>query len=74
MQLSLFDIAFYTVAVVVLLIGLLLIFFPYTLVRMERFANTILLTDSIFLKKPRTTGAVLMSASIYILYTYYRFA
>ncbi len=73
MSLGIIDIFFYVAGSILFLIGLLLIFSPNTLMKMERTANTLIITDSIFRKMPRLTGIVLVTASIYILFTYYRF-
>ena len=70
MDLRLFDIVFYVAASFFLLIGLLLMFYPGVLIRMQRLTDRILLTDSIFLKRPRLTGFALILASVFILFRY----
>ena len=58
------------VGIVSLVFGILLIISPDTILKLERKANQVYMTDSFFLTYRVPIGAMLLVAAVFMLYTY----
>ena len=67
---SVHDQTFMIIGVISAIYGLMLIFSPRSLLTLERHANKIYVTDDFFFKNKNLVGVVLISLSIFMIYTY----
>ena len=58
------------IGIVTLIFGLLLLVSPNTILKMERQANRLIMTDPLFMKYRIPIGSGLLVAAAYMLYTY----
>ena len=58
------------IGIVTLIFGLLLLVSPNTILKMERQANRLVMTDPFFMKYRIPIGSALLVAAAYMLYTY----
>jgi hypothetical protein len=58
------------IGIVTLIFGLLLLVSPNTILKMERQANRLIMTDPFFMKYRIPIGSGLLVAAAYMLYTY----
>ena len=58
------------IGIVTLIFGLLLLLSPNTILKMERQANRLVMTDPFFMKYRNPIGSGLLVAAAYMLYTY----
>tara|TARA_B100000953_G_scaffold284888_1_gene265026 strand:- start:551 stop:760 length:210 start_codon:yes stop_codon:yes gene_type:complete len=58
------------IGIVTLIFGLLLLLSPNTILKMERQANRLVMTDPFFMKYRIPIGSALLVAAAYMLYTY----
>ena len=58
------------IGIVTLIFGLLLLVSPNTILKMERQANRLIMTDPFFMKYRIPIGSALLVAAAYMLYTY----
>ena len=58
------------IGIVTIIFGLLLLVSPNTILKMERQANRLVMTDPFFMKYRIPIGSALLVAAAYMLYTY----
>ena len=58
------------IGIITLIFGLLLLVSPNTILKMERQANRLVMTDPFFMKYRIPIGSALLVAAAYMLYTY----
>jgi len=58
------------IGIIAAVFGLLLIISPNTILKMERQANRIIMTDPIFMKYRIILGVLLLVGATYMIYTY----
>ena len=64
------NIYFLSIGIVSLVYGVTLVFFPLGLLKIERHANKIYMTDDFFYNNKNIVGAVLCALSFYMIYTF----
>ena len=64
------NIYFLSIGIVSLIYSVTLIFFPMGLLKVERHANKIYMTDDFFYNNKNIVGAVLCALSFYMIYTF----
>ena len=62
------------IGIIALVFGVLLLVAPNSLIKLERQANKIVMTDPFFMKYRVTVGIGLLAASAYMIYQYIQFA
>ena len=62
------------IGIIALVFGILLLVAPNSLIKLERQANKIVMTDPFFMKYRVVVGIGLLGASAYMIYQYIQFA
>ena len=62
------------IGIIALVFGILLLVAPNSLIKLERQANKIVMTDPFFMKYRIIVGIGLLAASAYMIYQYIQFA
>ena len=62
------------IGIIALVFGILLLVAPNSLIKLERQANKIVMTDPFFMKYRVIVGIGLLAASAYMIYQYIQFA
>tara|TARA_B100001996_G_scaffold299929_1_gene240383 strand:- start:803 stop:1009 length:207 start_codon:yes stop_codon:yes gene_type:complete len=62
------------IGIVSLIFGILLLVSPNSIIKMERQANKIVMTDPFFMKNRVVLGILLLAASGFMVYQYFQYA